>query len=87
MVEALSYILECDICREQFTEYTHRPLSLPCGHTLCKMCVDALPFPLKCPTDRMEFPYVKKINLPPTYYVLKLIGGNIEMPEGGASRE
>lgn len=41
---------ECDICCERYDESgAHVPLVLPCGHTLCKQCVESLRA-RSCPT-------------------------------------
>lgn len=41
---------ECDICCEKYDESgSHVPLVLPCGHTLCKQCVESLRS-RSCPT-------------------------------------
>jgi Ring finger domain len=49
--------MECSVCLYNFDSGTHLPLALPCGHTLCKECVDSF---LKanealCPFDRKDF--------------------------------
>jgi hypothetical protein len=33
------YILKCPICYEQFSNI-HKPLIIPCGHTICSLCVE-----------------------------------------------
>lgn len=43
-------LFDCDICYEQFDETgSHVPLVLPCGHTLCRQCVESLKTHV-CPT-------------------------------------
>lgn len=43
-------LFECDICCEKFEEVgIHTPLVLPCGHTLCRQCVENLHTQV-CPT-------------------------------------
>lgn len=47
---------ECDICYESYTETgCHVPLVLPCGHTLCKICLEQLPI-WECPTCKYQLP-------------------------------
>ncbi|XP_026290052.1 uncharacterized protein LOC113214791 [Frankliniella occidentalis] len=46
--------LQCDICFLQFDLDCHRPKSLPCGHTICKECVQNPAMGKKCPTCRKE---------------------------------
>ncbi|CAI8048431.1 Probable serine/threonine-protein kinase SIS8 [Geodia barretti] len=33
---------ECPVCFLLLNHTTHEPMSMPCGHTLCKVCVDQL---------------------------------------------
>ena len=35
------YVLKCPICYEQFSN-VHKPLIIPCGHTICSFCVGNL---------------------------------------------
>ena len=35
------YILKCPICYELFSN-VHKPLIIPCGHTICSLCVENL---------------------------------------------
>ena len=50
--------MECGICLHPFDSLNHLPLVVPCGHTICKLCIDDIfrqqhPF---CPFDRRELP-------------------------------
>ncbi|XP_026292706.2 uncharacterized protein LOC113217070 isoform X2 [Frankliniella occidentalis] len=44
--------LQCDICFLQFDLDNHRPKVLPCGHTICKQCVENPALGRKCPVCR-----------------------------------
>ncbi|XP_052125249.1 E3 ubiquitin-protein ligase rnf152-B-like [Frankliniella occidentalis] len=43
---------QCDICFLDFDLDRHRPKVLPCGHTVCKACVENPGLGTKCPTCR-----------------------------------
>ncbi|KAK3920282.1 Roquin-2 [Frankliniella fusca] len=45
---------KCDICFHKFDLELHRPKCLPCGHTLCKECLQNPALDKKCPTCRKE---------------------------------
>ena len=42
--------LSCPVCRSMFGVAKHRPISLSCGHTICKMCLSELK-QKNCPFD------------------------------------
>ncbi|XP_026292777.1 uncharacterized protein LOC113217160 [Frankliniella occidentalis] len=44
--------LQCDICFQQFNLEDNRPKSLPCGHTICRECLQNPAFGMKCPNCR-----------------------------------
>jgi hypothetical protein len=62
--------LECEICFFEYNETLRRPLSLPCGHTFCKSCVQSLRN-LLCPEDRTPFKDIDKL---PTNYLILRVG-------------
>ena len=43
--------LSCPVCYNVFNEHLHRPISLACGHTVCKTCLSKLQ-QRKCPFDQ-----------------------------------
>lgn len=43
--------LSCPVCYNVFNEHFHRPISLACGHTVCKTCLSKLQ-QRKCPFDQ-----------------------------------
>ena len=43
--------LSCPVCYNVFSEKLHRPISLACGHTVCKSCLSKLQ-QSKCPFDQ-----------------------------------
>ncbi|XP_052125239.1 E3 ubiquitin-protein ligase TRIM32-like [Frankliniella occidentalis] len=45
---------QCDICFLDFDVDRHRPKVLPCGHTICKECVENPGLGRKCPTCRKD---------------------------------
>lgn len=56
--------LECDICFIRLDVNNHRPKSLPCGHTICKECVENPALGKKCPSCRkvimFKYPITKE---------------------------
>ena len=72
--------LECDICSENFTDDRHRPLILPCGHTICKSCCENLErkLPIRCPHDRRTFPGKRTGDFPTN---VKLRSNSIIIPK------
>lgn len=44
--------MECSVCLEPYDDTARRPKSLPCGHTVCQLCVQDPNFKKKCPVDR-----------------------------------
>lgn len=65
-------IFECSSCTSPYDEYTHKPLSLPCGHVFCQDCLSKQGKSLICPTDKSKFDQ-SYITLPCCYAIL----GNI----------
>ncbi|XP_052121211.1 uncharacterized protein LOC113213928 isoform X2 [Frankliniella occidentalis] len=64
--------LQCDICYVDFDLDLHRPKSLPCGHTICKECVQNPELGRRCPTCRKDLP-VDLDDLPDTILAIRLI--------------
>ena len=54
--ERLRVLAECTVCLEPMQD----PVTLPCGHTLCRGCCAGLlgPHGLRCPLDRSVHPAV-----------------------------
>ncbi|GFS55606.1 roquin-1 [Nephila pilipes] len=69
--------LSCLICYNEFESNIRRPISLGCGHTICKSCLSKLQRK-QCPFDQTVIN--TDINqLPENYALLQLVGG--PMPE------
>jgi len=67
--------LSCEVCYKLFSENVNRPISLGCGHTVCKLCLSKLQ-QSKCPFD--QSPISCDIDkLPVNYALLQLIGAAI----------
>ncbi|XP_026287514.1 uncharacterized protein LOC113212880 [Frankliniella occidentalis] len=64
--------LQCDICFADFDLDTHRPKNLPCGHTICKECVENPNLGRKCPTCRKDL-VTDPGDLPDSNIVIRLI--------------
>lgn len=69
--------MECPICLDIFDTSIHMPYVLPCGHSVCVSCVDAL---IKahnnfCPSDRREF--TSRDQLKPNYDLIEALQGQI----------
>lgn len=67
--------LSCPICTQTFDETIRKPISLGCGHTVCKMCLNKL-HRKACPFDQttintdIEF-------LPVNSALLQLVGAQV----------
>ena len=50
--------IECALCVKQFTAHGNKPVSLPCGHTLCLSCAKnkTTDEQLVCPWDNKVHP-------------------------------
>ncbi|GFX68643.1 roquin-1 [Trichonephila clavipes] len=69
--------LSCMICYHGFESNVRSPISLGCGHTICKSCLSKLQRK-QCPFDQIVIN--TDINqLPENYAILQLVGG--PMPE------
>lgn len=59
----------CPICENEFSTNQRLPISLGCGHTICRVCL-ATVYNRQCPFDQVHFElFFSKIN----YFTLKLI--------------
>ncbi|XP_056011395.1 roquin-2-like [Ostrea edulis] len=67
--------LSCQVCYNVFNETDRRPVSLACGHTVCRTCLLNLP-QKKCPFDQCVI--TRDVNeLPVNYALLQLVGAAI----------
>ncbi|XP_071801731.1 uncharacterized protein [Asterias amurensis] len=73
--------LSCPVCFNDFDENVRRPISLGCGHTVCKMCLRQL-HQKQCPFDQTEIGRDIE-ELPANYALLQLVGAEI----GGHQQE
>ncbi|XP_076829796.1 roquin-1 [Brachyhypopomus gauderio] len=65
--------LLCPICTQTFEETVRRPISLGCGHTVCKMCLNKL-HRKACPFDQTAI-NTDIEQLPVNSALLQLVGG------------
>lgn len=91
-------LLECEICFVRFDYNVHRPRSLPCGHSLCSLCItdtfkaneDSGNDCLLCPFCRTSCgPYKRRVGqFPETFFILKMLEVESEKAKGnGESQE
>ncbi|XP_023211812.1 roquin-2-like isoform X3 [Centruroides sculpturatus] len=67
--------LSCPICYNEFEVNLRRPISLGCGHTMCKNCLSKLQRK-QCPFDQTNIS--TDINqLPENHALLQLVGGSV----------
>lgn len=67
--------LSCPICYNEFEVNLRRPISLGCGHTMCKNCLSKLQRK-QCPFDQTNIS--TDINqLPENHALLQLVGGTV----------
>ncbi|XP_075877422.1 roquin-1 isoform X1 [Nelusetta ayraudi] len=67
--------LLCPICTQTFEESVRRPISLGCGHTVCKMCLNKL-HRKACPFDQTAISTDIE-QLPVNTALLQLVGGQV----------
>uniref|UniRef100_A0A8C0XVM4 RING-type E3 ubiquitin transferase n=1 Tax=Cyprinus carpio carpio TaxID=630221 RepID=A0A8C0XVM4_CYPCA len=67
--------LLCPICTQTFEETVRRPISLGCGHTVCKMCLNKL-HRKACPFDQTAI-NTDIEQLPVNSALLQLVGGQV----------
>lgn len=68
--------LLCPICTQTFEETVRRPISLGCGHTVCKMCLNKL-HRKACPFDQTAISTDIE-QLPVNTALLQLVGGQVK---------
>lgn len=52
--------LLCPICQHDFSSNQRPPISLGCGHTICKLCLIATIQKKQCPLDQVSFTICNK---------------------------
>ncbi|XP_052125773.1 uncharacterized protein LOC113214422 isoform X3 [Frankliniella occidentalis] len=72
--------LKCDICFLNFDVDSHRPKCLPCGHTICKECVENPAMRRKCPTCRKAFKQHRPEDLPDNVLAVRLLENEAAPP-------
>ena len=70
--------LMCPVCIKDFNEDPQPPISLGCGHTICRQCLSKLS-KQQCPYDQTEVKTAIK-NLPVNYALLQLGTANYQCP-------
>jgi len=68
-----SEYLSCPVCQNEFEASRRAPVSLACGHTICRTCLDSLHRPI-CPFDQTPIA-IEVSRLPVNTALLQLIGG------------
>ncbi|XP_071947869.1 uncharacterized protein [Antedon mediterranea] len=69
--------LSCPICYTVFNETVHKPISLACGHTMCKKCLATL-CKKQCPFDQAMIQ--RDVDeLPVNFALLQLVGIEISL--------
>ncbi|KAI7791144.1 roquin-1a [Triplophysa rosa] len=71
--------LLCDICTQTFEESNRKPISLGCGHTVCKMCLNKL-HRKACPFDQTAI-NTDIEQLPVNTALLQLVSGQVLKPQ------
>ncbi|TSS97522.1 Roquin-1 [Bagarius yarrelli] len=71
--------LLCPICTQTFEETVRRPISLGCGHTVCKMCLNKL-HRKACPFDQTAI-NTDIEQLPVNSALLQLVGTQVPKPQ------
>ena len=72
--------LLCPICTQLFEESLRKPISLGCGHTVCKMCLNKL-HRKACPFDQTAIATDIEL-LPVNTALLQLVGGQVRQTLG-----
>jgi len=68
-----SEYLSCPVCQNEFEATKRAPVSLACGHTVCRTCLDSLHRPM-CPFDQTPLA-MDLASLPVNTALLQLCGG------------
>ena len=67
-------ILDCEICSDKYDEGDRTPLTLPCGHTICKQCILNIYQPTKpkisCPKCKKNFSFNTDVDIPKNFTLL-----------------
>ncbi|KAK3923036.1 Roquin-2 [Frankliniella fusca] len=63
--------MDCDICFEQYDTGVHTPKLVPCGHTVCQLCLQRSE-KYECPLCRSVFG-VHPGHLPTNYTLLRIL--------------
>ncbi|XP_046391150.1 roquin-1 isoform X1 [Ischnura elegans] len=67
--------LSCPVCRNEFDATLRSPISLGCGHTVCKTCLSNL-HRKQCPFDQTSI-NTEIENLPVNFALLQLVGASV----------
>lgn len=65
--------LSCPVCKQEFETTKKPPISLACGHTVCRSCLDSLQM-RQCPFDSTAIGVSSLAALPINTALLQLIG-------------
>ncbi|GBG70979.1 hypothetical protein CBR_g8279 [Chara braunii] len=74
---------ECPVCGDIYSDEENTPRMLPCGHTICQICVTKLPIQfspssggrfIKCPECRSRVLWRGMQSLPKNYALIRLLG-------------
>ncbi len=71
--------LTCPVCTKDFNEDPRPPISLGCGHTICKLCLSKLSLQL-CPYDQTEIS-VPVEDIPVNHGLLQLLISDYNQPQ------
>ena len=74
-------VFRCKICHELYDNSSHKPLILPCGHTLCEYCLKIIikSNQIKCPFDKKVHSFNERHEITVNYQLIDLF--NIEEVE------
>ena len=73
--------IPCEICFTELNCYDHRPLVLPCGHTICSVSVEKIfkNGELQCPKDKKVFAFQSPDDVTPNFFLLSLLESSKEV--------
>ncbi|PNF24679.1 hypothetical protein B7P43_G17554 [Cryptotermes secundus] len=75
--------LSCPVCCNEFDPTLRSPISLGCGHTVCKTCLSNL-HRKQCPFDQTSI-NTDIENLPINFALLQLVGASVPETEGSGN--
>ncbi|XP_067001149.1 roquin-1 [Anabrus simplex] len=75
--------LSCPVCCNEFDATLRSPISLGCGHTVCKTCLSNL-HRKQCPFDQTSI-NTDIENLPVNFALLQLVGASVPESEGNGN--